>query len=364
MRNRRQFVKIIFGFFATIFSLQYFKTTKAANPLPYHHLPDGTFRNLPGGFKREEPSNHSSLNFFRFFYKGIIKREMFDQKEIPDNIPPDHALTQKTALEQLQENTDPVSVTWLGHAAFLIKLGRQYLLTDPFLSKTAGPLGIGPDRYVPAGIKISDLPDINTILISHNHYDHLDTTTLKKIKNKNAITVICPLNLFKTVSSLGYKKVIELDWYDEQQNNNFNVTAVPAYHWSRRLGQKYNSTLWNGYVLSYQSKKIYFSGDTAFGPMFSKIGEKLGPFDLTIISIGAYEPRGMMQASHCTPEEAVEITSMLTSKNILGMHWGTIRLSAEDSWEPPIKFKKAAKLKRYQAHQIWQLSVGETKSLI
>jgi len=170
--------------------------------------------------------------------------------------------------------------------------------------------------------------------------------------------------LFKTVSSLGYKKVIELDWYDEQQNNNFNVTAVPAYHWSRRIGQKRNSTLWNGYVIAYQSKKIYFSGDTAFGPMFTEIREKLGPFDLTMISIGAYEPRGMMQASHCTPEEAVEIASMLSSKNILGMHWGTIRLSAEDPWEPPIKFKKAAQLQGYQAHQIWQLSIGETKSLI
>ena len=111
------------------------------------------------------------------------------------------------------------------------------------------------------------------------------------------------------------------------------------------------------------SGKIYFSGDTAYGPMFSEIGEKFGPFDLSIISIGAYKPRGMMQASHCTPEEAVEITSMLTSKNILGMHWGTIRLSAEDPWEPPIKFKKAAQLKGYHENQIWQLSIGETRSL-
>ena len=118
------------------------------------------------------------------------------------------------------------------------------------------------------------------------------------------------------------------------------------------------------FVISLLSKKIYFSGDTAFGPMFSKIGEKLGPFDLSIISIGAYKPRGMMQASHCTPEEAVEITSMLTSKNIIGMHWGTIRLSAEDPWEPPIKFKKAAQLKGYHENQVWQLSIGETKSLI
>ena len=237
-------------------------------------------------------------------------------------------------------------------------------MTDPFLSKTAGPLGIGPNRYVPAAMKVADLPEINTILISHNHYDHLDASTLKKIKNKKNITVICPLKLSKTFISLGYKKVIELDWYNENKNINFDITAIPAYHWSRRLGQKYNSTLWNGYTISYQSKKIYFSGDTAFGPMFSKIGEKLGPFDLSIISIGAYKPRGMMQASHCTPEEAVEITSMLTSKNILGMHWGTIRLSAEDPWEPPIKFKKAALVKGYHENQVWQLSIGETKSLI
>jgi len=117
-------------------------------------------------------------------------------------------------------------------------------------------------------------------------------------------------------------------------------------------------------MITYQSKKIYFSGDTAYGPMFSEIGKKLGSFDLTIISIGAYEPRSMMKASHCTPEEAVEISSMLGSKNILGMHWGTIRISAEDPWEPPKKFKKAAQLKGYQKNQIWQLSIGETRSLI
>ena len=364
MRSRRQFVKIIFGFFATIFTLKYFKTVHAVSSLPYHHLPDGTFRNLPGGPKREISTGHSSRNFFRFFYKGIIKRKMFDQKEIPDNIPHDHALSQEKALKQFQENTDSMSVTWLGHATFLIKLGDQHILTDPFLSKTAGPVGIGPNRYVPAGIKISDLPEINTILVSHNHYDHLDTTTLKNIINKKNITVICSLKLSKTFTRLGYNKIFELDWYDEQKNHDFKVTAVPAYHWSRRLGQKYNSTLWNGYVISHQSKKIYFSGDTAFGPMFSEIGEKLGPFDLTIISIGAYEPRGMMRASHCTPEEAVEITSMLASKNILGMHWGTIRLSAEDPWEPPEKFKKAAQIKGYQKHQVWQLPIGGTKSLI
>ena len=143
MRSRRQFVKIILGFFATLITIKYFRTVKAMNSLPYHHLSDGTFRNLPGSPKREFSSGHSSMNFFRFFYKGIIKREMFDQKEIPENIPTDHVLSQQEALKQFQANSDHISITWLGHAAFLIKLGKKYILTDPFLSKTAGPLGIG-----------------------------------------------------------------------------------------------------------------------------------------------------------------------------------------------------------------------------
>ena len=139
---------------------------------------------------------------------------------------------------------------------------------------------------------------------------------------------------------------------------------MPAYHWSRRLGQKYNSTLWNGYFINYKKTKIYFTGDTAFGPMFKEIGNKYGPFDLTIVPIGAYEPRKMMQASHCTPEEAVKITKMLNSKKILGMHWGTIRLSAENPWEPPAKFNKAAKLSGYKDDELWKLAIGETRSLI
>ena len=330
--------------------------------LPYHHLPDGTFRNLPGSPKRGDYKR--SGNFFRFFYKGIIKREMFDQKEIPENIPNNHVVSQEDALKNFQKNADDVSLTWLGHASFLIKLGTTNILTDPFLSKTAGPFGIGPNRYVPAGIKISDLPKIDSILISHNHYDHLDTKTLLKIKNKSKIIIICPLKLSKTINGLGYKNVIELDWYDMKNIFNFTVVSMPAYHWSRRLGQKYNSTLWNGYLINYKSKKIYFCGDTAFGNMFSEIGNIYGPFDLTIVPIGAYEPREMMKASHCTPEEAVKITLMLRSKKILGMHWGTIRLSKEDPWEPPKKFYNSAILNGYNDSQIWQMAIGQTKTLI
>ena len=204
MKGRRQFFKIIFGFIVTIITLKYSKILNAMNKLPYHHLPDGTFRNLPGRPKSQ--INTRSGNFFSFFYKGILKREMFDQKEVPDNIPVDNSLTEEKSLLQLKNNNDKISITWLGHAAFLIKLGDQNILTDPYLSKTAGPFGIGPNLYVPAAMKVTDLPKINTILISHNHYDHLDTRTLKKIKNKKNITVICPLKLSKILLTLVIKK--------------------------------------------------------------------------------------------------------------------------------------------------------------
>ncbi len=363
MKGRRQFFKILFGLFTTIFALKHNKILYAMNTLPYHHLKDGTFRNLPGSPKRLVYKGGSG-NFFRFFYKGIIKREMFDQKEIPDNIPLDHFISEKKALFELKNNKDRISITWLGHASFLIKVANQYILTDPFLSKTAGPFGIGPNRYISAGISTPNLPEIDTILISHNHYDHLDTRTLIKIPNKRKIKVFCPLKLSKTILSLGFKEVIELDWYEKKEVFNFEILALPAYHWSRRLGQKYNSTLWNGYLITFENKKIFFSGDTAFGNIFREIGNNFGPFDLSIVPIGAYEPREMMKSSHCTPEEAVDITRMLKSRNILGMHWGTIRLSAEDPWVPPKKFINYAKSKGYKSENIWKLAIGETRSLI
>ena len=363
MKGRRQFIKFFFGLITTLFTLKYHKILNAMNSSPYHHLPDGTFRNLPGSPKRE--TDGGSRNFFYFLYKGLIKREMFGQKEIPDFIPENHQLAESIAIDNFNKNTDEISITWLGHAAFLIKIGKQNILTDPFLSKTAGPmLGIGPNRYTSPGISISKLPNIHTILISHNNYDHLDSATLKKIKNKKDINVICPLNLSKTIANLGYDKINELDWHQRKKIDKVEFIAVPSYHWSRRIGQKYNSTLWNGYIIKFISKKIYFAGDTAFGNMFLDLGKKYGPFDLTIVPIGAYEPKSMMKSSHCTPEEAVKITTMLKSNHIIGMHWGTIRLSAENPWEPPKKFYNAAKSNGYNDNQVWQLAIGQTKSLI
>ena len=364
MKTRRFFLIFLLSFLIYLFMSKPKGSYKTNKNLPYHHLPDGTFRNLPGSPKRNFERHDSFIDFIKMFYKGIIKRELFDQKEIPDFIPNNHIVLQDNAKKYFFEKKDPLTITWLGHASFLIKINKTIILTDPYLSPIAGTLGMGPKRFVPPGIKIEDLPTIDIILISHNHYDHFDSKTLLKLSSKFQSKIFCPLNLSKLINDCGFNSVNEMDWYENYTFNDLIFTSVPAYHWSRRLGQKRNTTLWSGYIIEYNNKKIYFSGDTAYGNMFSEIGNKFGPFDLSIVPIGAYLPRDMMKSSHCTPEEAVEITKMLKSNNILGMHWGTVRLSAENPWEPPEKFITAAKLNGYKEKNIWKMAIGETRSLI
>ena len=361
---RRTILKNIIILFIGLFSFKYIKIIQAMDNKPYHHLPDGTFRNPPGSPERDWSNTRRHGNFFKFFYEGIIKKRIFGKKQMPDYIPEGHFISEKLSINNFINNKNPVSVTWLGHAAFLIKVNEINILTDPFFSDHAGPSLVGPKRFIKPGISIANLPKIDIILISHNHYDHLDTKTLRKINGKKRIKVIVPLKLKNIVVKLGYRNVEELDWYDEVNVNHVKIISLPAIHWSRRLGQKRNETLWCGYKIIGNEKKIYFSGDIAYGKVFSEIGKNLGPFDLSIVSIGAYEPREMMKTSHATPEEAVQVTKDIKSNNILGMHWGTIRLSAEDLWEPPKRFNKTAKLQGYTEKQIWQLAIGETKSLL
>ena len=360
---RRTVLKNILKLCITMLTLKYTKILEAMEKTPYHHLPDGTFRNPPGSPERNWDSNRRQGNFFKFFYEGIIKKRIFGKKQIPDYIPENHIISEELALKNYYKNNDEISITWLGHAAFLIRIDKTIILTDPFLSEYAGPDLIGPKRFVKAGISSEKLPKIDIILITHNHYDHLDTKTLKKIKQKNDIKVLVPLKLKKIIKKQGFKNIIELDWYQGEKINDIHIRALPAIHWSRRLGQKRNESLWCGYSIKSKQKKIYFSGDIAYGKVFTEIFKKEGNFDLSIVPIGAYEPREMMKTSHVTPEEAVQVTKDIKSNNILGMHWGTIRLSAEDLWEPPKRFYAAAIKSGYNENQIWKMSIGETRKI-
>lgn len=317
----------------------------------YHHRL-GYFRNPPGG-----PRRRFSL-YKRFFF---FLRRMFHLPPIfPDNFITPHKIALQTYHELEKEHT----LTWLGHSTFLIKLNRLTILTDPFLTTYASPIaGIGPKRYSPPGIALADLPQIDIIIVSHDHYDHCDARTLSSLRNKAKIHVVAPLRLGGLFKKLGYKHIHELDWHDTWTHNNISICALPAYHYSKRDLFTRNRSLWAAYAINYNKKKIYFSGDTAYGTIFPELGNKYGPFDYALVSIGAYDPPAFMQTGHLSPEQAVKVGQDLRAKTLVAMHWGTIILSDEPPLEPPLRFYHAAQLANYPYHGIWILNIGETRKI-
>lgn len=359
--SRRFFLKLLNSFFLFLALPSCQKQQALSKELPYHHLPNGSFRNLQGAPVRDPKEAKGKTNPFGF--TRLVQKIFSKSEEVV--VPAKYTIPESTAIKNFYDNTYNIKITWLGHAAFLIKLGDNTILTDPFLTDRAGIGFFGPKRFAGPAISIEKLPPIDIILISHSHYDHLDSSTLKKIKNKAKIQVITPLKLANTIKKEGYSKVTEMDWYQQKTINNFRITCLPSAHWSRRLGQAKNTTLWAGYLLEYNGKKIYFAGDTAYSKtIFKHLATIVESPDLALVPIGAYKPRWFMRSSHTTPEEAVQICSDLKCKNIIGMHWGSIRLSTEDLWEPPKKFEVAALKMGYSKKQVWIMAMGETKSLI
>jgi len=319
---------------------------------PYHHLPDGTFRN-PEGSPLRDPNIKWSMSKF---YK--------EKKKIKINIPADHIIDKNEVLKNLEKYKNDNYVAWIGHATFLIKLGNTIIITDPLFSKNAGPLIFGPDRYVDAAIELKDLPETNLFLLTHNHYDHLDYKTIKNFPYKNT-KVLVPLKLGKYFTKNKFKDVNEMDWYDEIKINDIKITFMPAVHWSKRTLTDDNKTLWGSFLIEYKDKKIFFSCDTGYGNIYKDLGEKYGPIDLTFINIGAYDFRPMFEKSiyHANPEEALNIGQDLKSKKVLGMHWGTAILSLEDPFEPPVRFKNAANRYGYHKDDAIIFKIGEVKKL-
>jgi N-acyl-phosphatidylethanolamine-hydrolysing phospholipase D len=321
---------------------------------PYHHLPDGTFRNPEGSPKRD--SN------VKWSYK-IFNAE---RKKIKIEFPEDHVVPREKVLKNLQENKNNDYITWIGHATFLIKLGDTTIITDPVFSKNTGPLIFGPKRYVDPAIKLDEIPKTDLLLLTHNHYDHLDASTIRNFPHKDT-KVLLPLNLSKYFKK--FKDVNELDWYDEiQVNKNVKVTLLPAVHWSKRSLWDTNKTLWGNFLIEYDGKKILFASDTGYGNIYKELGEKYGPIDITFINIGAYNFYPMMPIKdksvyHTNPEEALKIGQDLKSKKVIGMHWGTVVLSLEPIMEPPKRFKDSAKDFGYSKDAAVIFKIGELKKL-
>ncbi len=318
---------------------------------PYHHAPRGGFRNLPGSPQRTADGSEMS----RF-----IRKQLFTGSAV--EIPDDHVLSRAEVLHQVAVAGNP-SVTWLGHASFIVRIAGKTILTDPFIGRTAGPMGLGPKRFVASPLSVDELPNADVIVVSHDHYDHLDAHAIDNYGYKGSTQVIVPLGLGPFFAKRGYPNVLEQDWWQTWERDGLSVTALPAVHFSGRGLLDRNKTLWASFAFESESERIWFSGDTAAGPVFKDIGQRYGPFDLALVAIGAYEPRSIMRSVHASPEEAIEIARDIGARRAIGMHWGTIRLTSEDTFEPPARFRQAAIESGYGADNAIIMRIGETFEL-
>ena len=322
---------------------------------PWHHLPDGKFRNPKGSPKKSVPLRVALPYFAEMFGRSFNKIE----------VPTSHVMPREQATRELQDYLDQPGdfITWLGHASFLCRIAGKVILTDPYLTTYAGPGGFGPRRYVKSGIAIRDLPPIDVLVVSHNHYDHLDERALAQLPEKSRTTVLVPLNLGDFFRKRGFTHVVEMDWYDELVVNDLKVTALPVVHWSRRVGFDHNTSLWAGFAFKGPDHHLFFGGDSGYGPVFKETGERYGPFDTALLGIGAYAPREMMRASHATPEEAVQMGQDLKANTLVGMHWGTVVLTQEPPFEPPERFIAAGKAAGLADDSVWVMKIGESRPL-
>ncbi|MES2344979.1 MAG: MBL fold metallo-hydrolase [Chlamydiota bacterium] len=233
------------------------------------------------------------------------------------------------------------SALWLNHSSFLVQFGSKTLLTDPIWSDRCSPLSFfGPKRRHHASVEMAHLPKIDYVLISHNHYDHLDAKSVMRLfKRYPDILWFVPSGVKKWFVSRGVTNVIESAWWDETEiDGGFKATAVPAQHFSGRRISDLNKTLWTGWVLEdlNTKKRLYFVGDTGYNSYdFKEIGERFGSMDLSLIPIGSYLPRRFMSPVHIEPADAVKIHSQVNSVLSLAMHWKTFRLSDEPMHQPP-----------------------------
>ena len=232
---------------------------------------------------------------------------------------------------------------WIGHSTFLIKKNNVTILTDPIFSDRASPFkNIGPKRLIPPALNLTDLPNIDFVTVSHNHYDHLDIVSLKEIyiRNPEAIFLV-PAGDKKLLVRKGIQNVYEYEWWDGFKTSNIEIIFTPVQHWSKRGLFDRNKSLWGGWFFKFNDYSLYHAGDTGYSNDFKETRIRLGSPKYAFIPIGAYDPEWFMAESHVNPEDAVQIMLDLGAENSFGMHWATFKLTDEDTLEPKERLLKA-----------------------
>lgn len=252
-------------------------------------------------------------------------------------------------------------VTFIGHATFLIQTAAGNILTDPMYSEHAGPWNLlGPKRVRLPAIPFDALPPIAIVLVSHNHYDHLDRRTLTMLGRNFDPIAVTPLGNAGLLRSTGLRHVEELDWWDGATTSPLPITVTPAHHFSARGPFDRNRALWGGFLIEINGRKIYFAGDSAYTPAFADVRQRFAPIDLALLPIGAYEPRWFMKSVHMNPVEAVQAHLELQPRLSVGMHFGTFQLTTEGIDEPVRALDEARRSAGIAPSEFRTLEFGES----
>jgi N-acyl-phosphatidylethanolamine-hydrolysing phospholipase D len=328
--------------------------------LPAHHRPGGGFRNpWPGA------QMHGFLDF--------LKWSLIERRRNPRRPDPDPGVFTRAAPSYVVPRAAPdlFTITWIGHTSFLIQIGGLNVLTDPIWSERASPVQFaGPRRWVPPAVDFDALPPIDAVILSHDHYDHLDSSSVSRLAERYpATTWYAPLGVGAFLRRRGARDVIQSDWWDESTLGDLRLTCLPAQHFSGRTLGKRNTTLWCGWALRTRDHSVFFAGDTALHPDFTSIGTRCGPFDVAILPIGAYEPRWFMGSVHMHPEDCISAVDQLeTGQNgatlvVAAAHWGTFKLTDEPMDEPPARMRERWRAARRNNEDLWIMRHGETRSM-
>lgn len=315
---------------------KFFASPRHRGPVSDHF--DGQrFFNLNPGWQSEEA-----------FLKWVLNRERGYWRRWTD----------ESSGPKPPERVDDLRITFINHSTTLIQMDRLNILTDPVWSARVSPVGFaGPRRHRPPGIRFEDLPPIDLVLVSHNHYDHCDIATLARLQERFAPRIVTPLGTGRLMARHGVRNAIELDWWESDGN----VTVVPAQHFSARSISDRNRSLWGGLVVSSSRGNVYFAGDTGWGPHFAEIGRRLGPIRLALLPIGAYRPRWFMKPAHIDPAEAVGAHVELGADTSVAIHYGTFALGDDGEFEPVRDLQQV--LETNGNPRFWILDHGEGRDV-
>jgi N-acyl-phosphatidylethanolamine-hydrolysing phospholipase D len=315
---------------------------------PPHHV-EGGFRNTDPDFNRPSSLTRWSFVFRRLWASAVSPRSFAAPRNVNDGA-------------ALRDGLVNPSITWVGHSTLLVQVDRVNVLTDPNWSPRASPLSwAGPRRLSPPGLAFEALPRIDVVVISHDHYDHLDLATVKLLAEIHDPLFLVPLGLKAWFAENGMSRVEELDWWQEREYRGVKFVCVPAQHFSQRTLWDGNQRLWASWALVGRERRLYFGGDTGYFAGFKEAGRRLGPFDVAAIAIGAYLPPEIMKSVHTTPEEAVQAFVDLDARVLLGIHWGTFDLAEEALDEPPQRMLAEIRRRGVDPERAWIFKLGETR---